>query len=102
MCRQEDGLPELREPRNHVPGLAAGRRVEPGGWLVEEEQLRIADHREADVEPALLPAGELRGANVSFLLEAHQPDCLIDVPRSCVIARVLLEGFAGGQLGDES
>ena len=54
----EDALAELLEVRDHAPELASGRGVEAGRRLVEEEQLRIADQRDAHVEPAQLTAGE--------------------------------------------
>ena len=55
---QEDALAQSLEVRDHVPGLAAGRGVEPGRRLVEEEQLGVADQGHPDVEPAQLAAGE--------------------------------------------
>jgi hypothetical protein len=43
------------EAVDYLPCLAPGHRIKAGGRLVEEEQLGIADQREADVEPAALP-----------------------------------------------
>ncbi len=53
---QEDGLAEVAQSGDHAPRLAARRRVEAGRRLVEEEQVRVADQRHADVEPPLLAA----------------------------------------------
>ena len=58
---EEDGLAEVAQAGDHLPGLAPRRGVEAGRRLVEEEQLGVADQRQADVEPALLAAGEAAG-----------------------------------------
>ena len=52
--------------------------IEPGGRLVEEEQLRVADQRAGQRQPLLLAAGELADPRVALLLELHQRDA----PRS--------------------
>ena len=44
--RQEDGLAELAQRADHLPRGAAGRRVEAGRRLVEEEELGVADQAE--------------------------------------------------------
>ena len=99
MGRQEDGLAELAQAGDHVPGLAPGRGVEAGRRLVEEEQLGIADQRQADVEPALLATGEARGARLGLLGEADELDRLVDGARPAVVAGVELERLAHRQLG---
>src|SRR6185295_12558173 len=66
--------------------------------LVEEEQLGIADQRHADVEPALLAAGEAASAGVGLALQADQLDHLVDRPRSAVVAGVEPERLAHGQV----
>ena len=53
---QEDGLAELAQTVDDLPGGAARRRVEARCRLVEEDQLGIADQRERDVQPAALAA----------------------------------------------
>ena len=55
---QEDGLAELAQTRRSPPRPGGGRRVEAGRRLVEEEQLGVADQRDADVETAQLAARE--------------------------------------------
>src|SRR5579862_1025887 len=54
---EEDSLAELTEPGHDLPGGAAGRRVEAGGGLVEEDEIWIADEGEREVEPSPLAAG---------------------------------------------
>src|SRR6185369_6977849 len=70
-------------------GIEAGRR------LVEEDQLRVADQRQAEVEPAPLPAREPTRTRVALLLEPDQLDHLVDRPRVLVVA-----GELGQLLGD--
>ena len=55
--RQEDGDALVaREAPDLLPERRAALRVEPGGRLVEEEDRRVVDQRERQVEPALHPA----------------------------------------------
>jgi hypothetical protein len=42
--------------RDDLPRGVPGLRVQPCGRLVEEDQLRAADDRQAEREPLLLPA----------------------------------------------
>jgi hypothetical protein len=49
---EQDGHPLVHERLEHAPQLGAGTRVEPGGRLVEEEDLRPGDERRGQVEPA--------------------------------------------------
>src|SRR5581483_4711828 len=56
--REEDGLAETAETFDHVPRRAARGRVETGRRLVEEDELRVADQGERDVEPPPLAARE--------------------------------------------
>ena len=51
--RQQNRLPELAQVADRLPGRAARARVEAGRRLVEEDQLRVADQREAEVETPL-------------------------------------------------
>ena len=90
--REEDGLAERAQPVDHVPGGAARRRVEARRRLVEEDQLRVADQRERDVEPPPLPARELRRERVGLLVEPDERDRLVDVARLEVVAGVELRG----------
>src|SRR5205085_8101122 len=62
--REEDGLPELAEGADHLPRRAPRRRVEARRRLVEEDELGIADERDAEVEAPLLTARERLHARV--------------------------------------
>src|SRR6266536_737578 len=55
---QQDALAEGAQVVDQLPGVAPGRGVEPGGGLVQEDQIRVADDPERQVEPALLPTRE--------------------------------------------
>src|SRR5439155_24243 len=69
-----------------LPGLAASVRVEAGRRLVEEDQLRVADEREPEVEPTALAAREASDELVALLPEADQLDHLVDRARLRVVA----------------
>ena len=67
--REEDGLPERAERADHLPGGAARGGVEAGRRLVQEDEAGVADERDAEVEPPLLPARERLHARVALLGE---------------------------------
>ena len=46
--RQEDSLATIAHSVDEIPDVASGLRVESGGQLVEEGDLRIVDQRERD------------------------------------------------------
>ena len=60
-------LPRSRERADGAPGGAARRGVEAGRRLVEEDELRVADEREREVQAARLAAGQLRATRTSAL-----------------------------------
>src|SRR5207253_8066321 len=70
--RQQDRLAEPAERADRLPGAPPRSGVEAGGRLVEENQLRVADQRQAEVEPPPLPAREPARARVALLLEPDQ------------------------------
>src|SRR4029077_9078437 len=59
--------------------------------LVEEDQLRIADEGKPEVEPAPLTTRQPPGSGIALLLEADQPDHLVDRSWVLVVARELRE-----------
>ena len=71
---QEDGLAEVAQAGDHVPGLAARRGVESRGRLVEEQQVGIADQRHADVEAAQLATREPTRTSIRLLCESDVGD----------------------------
>ena len=96
---QEHGLAEVAQAGDHVPGLPARRGVEAGRRLVEKEEVRIADQRDADVEPSKLSSGEGAGAGVGPLAEPDVIDRPLDGERLAVVAGVEVERLADGELG---
>ena len=96
--REQHGLPQLGQALHHLPGLPAGRGIEAGGRLVEEEQLGVADEGHPDVEAPLLAAREGRDAGVAFRPEADEVDDLPRRPGVGVEARVHGERLGDGQV----
>src|SRR5205814_1985390 len=91
-------LAERPQRADRPPGSPARRRVEPGRRLVQEDELRVADERQAEVEPAPLAAGELSRARVALLLEPPQADHLLYRPRWLVVAAELGQLLGDGQV----
>ncbi len=56
--------------------------VEPGGRLVEEEELGSTDQADGDVQPASLPARQRRDPLVSLIAESDGLDQLVDLSRA--------------------
>ena len=76
-------VPPAHSRPDQLPRPAAGGRIEPRGRLVEEQQVRIADDAEGEVEAAALATGQAVAALADGVLEADQGDALLDRPR-CV------------------
>ena len=103
MRREEHGLAERAERADHLPRRAPRLRVEAGRRLVEEDEVGIADERDAEVEPPLLAARERLDPRARLLLQPDERDHLVDVARRAVVAgedRVrLADGEVRPQLG---
>ena len=56
---------------DQLPELAARQRIDAGGRLVEDQEVRVVDQRAAQTELLLHAAGQLAGRPVG---EASQPD----------------------------
>src|SRR6266498_3463490 len=95
---QQDALAEGAQVVDQLPGVAPGRGVEPGGGLVQEDQIRVADDPERQVEPALLPTRERLDSRVALLREAHQVHGLVHVPRGREEAAVEVDQLPDGQV----
>ena len=63
---QQYRLAERAQRADHLPGRASRRRVEAGRRLVEEEEVGVADERDAEVEAPLLAAGQRLHTGVFF------------------------------------
>src|SRR5580704_5778332 len=99
MGGEEDGLAELPEPGNDLPGGAAGGRVETSGRLVQEDELRVADEGEGEIEAAPLAAGEPGAERARLLGQADQGDGLVDIPRRAIEPGVQGQALPDGQAG---
>src|SRR5438067_10039617 len=96
--RQEDRLAERAQGADRLPGPPPGAGIEAGRRLVQEDQLGIADEREAEIEPAPLAAGEPARAGVALLFEPDQPDHFVDRPGALVVAGELGELLGNGEV----
>ena len=70
-------------------------RVKAGRRFVEEDQVRVADQSQREVEPAALPAGQLAGPCFALSVELDDLDQLLGTPSLVVVAAVHID-----QLGD--
>ncbi len=52
----------------------AGHRVQPGGRLVQHDELGLGGQRPGQRDPALLPARELPGQSTAELLVVREAD----------------------------
>ena len=91
-------LPSSRSERIVSHAAPARRRIEAGRRLVEEDELRVADEREREVEPPLLAARQRPRALVGRLRQAGQRDRLVDVARRRIQAGPVRDGLAHGQV----
>ena len=79
---QEDGGAVADEAADDVPHGAAAAGIEAGGRLVEEDDLRRADQRHRQVEPAAHPAGVRHGYTVGGVDQLEALEQLVDpLPR---------------------
>ena len=69
----------LADPSDEVPGDPACGRVQTGGHLVEEHDLRVVNERKRDEQPLALPPERLEKAARSF---SPSPHCSIRTRRS--------------------
>ena len=75
----DDGRALVGEAADRAQDLAARLHVRSDGRLVHKDQARAVHDRHARVEPALLPARQVRGALPSFL---RQPEEVHDLTRA--------------------
>ena len=84
MGGEHDGLAEVAQGADRLPRGAPGDGIEAGGGLVEEDELRVADQREREVQAADLPARERPRARVGLLAQADEVDDLVRLARARV------------------
>ena len=79
--REHHRLAEVAKAADHVPRVASRLRVEPGGGLVEEHEIGVADQPERDVDSALLASGQRADALRAVVAQPDERDRLVDVAR---------------------
>ncbi len=73
MLRQEDGHAQLTvDPLDGGKQIAGGQRIQHGGRLVQNQQLRPHSQRRGQIHQLLLPAGQLRGLAAKPCLHAEK------------------------------
>ena len=75
---EQDGDASIADGRDQVPRLAPRLRVEAGGQLVEDRDLRPPHQGEGDGEALLLPSGEVAVLGAALL---SQPEVLDEAVR---------------------
>ena len=98
MRGQQDRLAQRGQVLDDLPRLVPRRGIESGRGLVEEQQIRVADQGDRDVQPPLLSAGQLQHPGVPLLLQAHQLDHLVHRPRPRVVPGVHRDGLRYGEV----
>jgi len=78
--RQEDRLAVAIHLLQIAPQIPAQFDVDPGGWLVEDQQFRIVDHRASQNDAALETAGEFPETFLRVL--GPDPYCVVYVQPS--------------------
>src|SRR5688572_10908314 len=78
MRRQQHGAAAGLELLENAPQLPPRLRIEPGGRLVEKQQVRIAGQRAGDRQPLLLPARQLAHPARALALETDDAHQLVD------------------------
>jgi hypothetical protein len=80
------------------PELPPRLGVEPGGRLVEEQQLRAADDAQSDLQPSALPTRQPASAGAGVVGEADEFEHLVDVAWFRVVRRLRAQQLPAGQL----
>src|SRR4051812_32131596 len=91
---EQDRLAQVLQRADDLPRVAPRRGIEARRRLVEEDQLRVADEGQGEVEPAPLAAGEGAHVGVRLLLQAGDRDDLLDVARVRVEVGEVLQRLA--------
>lgn len=99
---EEDGGAARDQLADQPPDRATAARVEPGGRLVEEKHLRVADQAHRDVEPAAHAAGVgrcrfLRGVHQVELLDQRSDSAFALGPAEMVQCRHHRQVLLGGE-----
>ena len=76
MLDHEDGDAALADAQQQLPELGRLLRVQAGGRLVEQQQLRLGGERAGQLDPALQAIGEAAGRLVRQVREADEVEQL--------------------------
>ena len=90
-------VPDSAQLIDHLPSLAAGGWVEPGGGLVQEEQFRVSENAQGEVQPPALTTREGGDPAATLLGQVHQIDHLVRRSGVAVVGRVHGERFVDGE-----
>src|SRR6202030_2877285 len=87
MSRQEDSLAAIANAAHEVPDGVARLRVEPGGELVEKDDLRIVDQCEGDEQALLLASREVHEPGRALVSHAELLEQTVTVDGLLLIKR---------------
>lgn len=96
--REHHCHPQCRQALDDLPRVVTRGGIEPGGRLVEEQQFRIRDQRDRDVQPPLLAAGKLGNSHRALLFQTDQLDHFIHRPRMRVEGQIHGDRLAHGEI----
>ncbi len=96
--RQQHRGTSFAQPLDQFPRLATRNGVEPGGRLVEEQQLGFADDAERQVDPASLASRQRADPGVDLGGQTDHLDDLVDRARIAIAGPVEPERLAHGEL----
>ena len=85
---EDDGISLRPEGPEFFPHQVPGLRVEPDGWLVEDEDIRVIDKRPGKDQAAFHSAGEFLYRDVAFLHKLDECEQLICFFRSSFIRNI--------------
>jgi hypothetical protein len=99
---QDHGGARLQQVADQPPGAAPALGVQPGGGLVQEQDLGAAEDGHGQVETALLPDDELFDPNVRPVAQVDKVERLCDRPRRGQGPSPHPAGLGDGEVGREA
>jgi len=86
---------------DEFPKLAAGLRIEAGGWFIEKKKIGIPDERAREGEALLLAAGKIADAGILFFFELDEGDGFVGAGALLEKAAEETKRFVDGELFGE-
>ena len=71
-----------RDLGNDIPHKSLGLWVDTSGWLIEEDEWRIAEHGHGYRKLSFVPSRELIGFYIDVITKVHVIDLLLNDPFS--------------------